>query len=177
MTEVSWKLAKAYPLQEGHIGGEVVRYAQFTPGGVRVTVNKVLPDTDPEVAVIVDVPTVTLVASPLEIIVSTDVVPEVHVIPVGNTCDVLSEKCPVAINCTVVLGAILGFAGATEIDTSVAEDTVSVVLPDTAPVVAVMVEVPAATPVASPAEFIVATEVVPDNQVACPVMSSTVPSE
>ena len=96
--------------------GEEVRYAQFDPNGVSVTVNRVLPDTPPAVvAVIVDVPVATPVASPLESIVPADGVPEVHATP-GRTSDVPSEKCPVAVNCTVAPGAMPGSAGLTVID-------------------------------------------------------------
>ena len=56
--------------------------------------------------------------------------------------------------------------------------TVSVAFPVTVPREAVMVEVPAAMPVATPAlELIVAREVVPDPQITCVVMSLVLASE
>jgi hypothetical protein len=45
----------------------------------------------------------------------------------------LSENVPVAVNCSVLPFAIEGFAGVTATDTSVAEVTVRVVEPLTAP--------------------------------------------
>jgi len=55
--------------------------------------------------------------------------------------------------------------------------TVSVVLADIVPDVAVMTDVPAETPVARPLEFTVATDVVPDVQVTVAVILFEVPSE
>ena len=80
---------------------------------------------------------------------------------------------PVATNCCVVLFAIDGVAGVTEIDTSVAAVTVSVVLPLIPPVAAEMTVVPAATLVARPCEpaalEIVAVAGVADVQVTVAV--------
>jgi len=59
---------------------------------------------------------------------------------------------------------MLGLDGVTVIDTGKSAKTVSVVLPEIAPQLAVMVDVPPATPVASPVELIVATDVVPETQ-------------
>lgn len=56
-------------------------------------------------------------------------------------------------------------AGVTEIETRVGEVTVKTVEPLTEPEVAVIVDAPTATAVASPAEFIVAALVVDDVQV------------
>ena len=58
------------------------------------------------------------------------------------------------------------FAGVTEIEVSVAGVTVSVVDPLIVPDLAVIVVLPWATAVASPLEFIVATEVDEEVQVA-----------
>lgn len=57
------------------------------------------------------------------------------------------------------------FAGVTAIDCSVGAVTVNVVEPDTDPRVAVIVLVPAVTPVLKPVPEIVATVVVPEFQV------------
>jgi hypothetical protein len=63
-------------------------------------------------------------------------------------------------------------------DTSGAAVTVNSVLPEIVPNVALIVEVPAATPVARPLMLsTVATAVVPDVQVTNVVMSNDVPSE
>ena len=73
-------------------------------------------------------------------------------------------------NCSVVPFAIDGLTGVTAIDTSAAAVTVNVsgglVTPLNA---AVICDVPTPAPVATPAEVIVATDVVPDTQVACAV--------
>jgi len=84
---------------------------------------------------------------------------------------------PVAVNCWVVPTARLGLAGVTAIDCKVATVTVRVVVPETLPRVAVMIEVPAATPVARPPVEIVATEEVAEAQVTEAVMALVVPSE
>jgi len=55
-----------------------------------------------------------------------------------------------AVNCLDMPRAMLGFVGVTSIEISVAEVTVSVVLPETEPDVAVIVAEPAATEDASP---------------------------
>ena len=57
---------------------------------------------------------------------------------------------PVAVNCRLVPFAILGLVGVTAIDVSVAAVTVRVVVPLTAPRVAVIVVEPSATAVALP---------------------------
>ena len=79
-------------------------------------------------------------------------------------------------NCLVRPLAILGLTGVTVIRLKVAGVTVSVVFPDTLPDVAVMTEVPVATPVARPPGFTIATPIAPDDQVTDAVMSCEVPS-
>jgi hypothetical protein len=69
----------------------------------------------------------------------------------------------------VVPLAIDGFAGVTAIEFSVGAVTVNTVLPLTAPKVALIVLVPAPTPVANPPALMVAVPVVPDAQVTVPV--------
>ncbi|HXO06277.1 MAG TPA: hypothetical protein VN884_11680 [Candidatus Sulfotelmatobacter sp.] len=134
----------------------------------------------PEAALIVLVPAATAVANPLALIVATVVVCEVHVAVLVKFCVELSEKVPVAVNCSVAVIAIVGFAGVTAIDTSVGAVTVSVVEPLMAPEVALIVLVPAATPVANPPAVIVATVVVDELHVAvlvkfCVELSEKVP--
>ena len=73
---------------------------------------------------------------------------------------------PVAVNCLVVPSAMLGLAGVTEIEDSVAEVTVSVVVFTTAPNRAVIAAEPAATEVArplEPAELLITAIVVSDE--------------
>ena len=79
-------------------------------------------------------------------------------------------------NCLVRPLAILGFTGVTVIKLRVAAVTVSVVLPDLLPDVAVMTDVPAVTPVARPPGFTVATEMVTEDQVTDEVISRDMPS-
>jgi hypothetical protein len=65
--------------------------------------------------------------------VTTLVVCEVQVTEPVKFCVELSEKVPVAVNCSVLPFAIEGFAGVTATDTSVADVTVRVVEPLTPP--------------------------------------------
>lgn len=84
-------------------------------------------------------------------------------------------------NCWVVPKAMLGLAGVTVIDTSVAAVTVRVVDPDVPPNVAVMVVVPADADVARPLEpdalLMVETPAVDEFQVTDVVRFCVVPSE
>src|SRR5689334_11449663 len=88
---------------------------------------------------------------------------------------------PVALNCVVVVGAICELVGVTEIDTRTAVVTVSVVLPLTAPTVALIVVVPTPWLLARPVVGLtVATFVAVEAQVAwlvtfCVVVSEYVP--
>ena len=82
-----------------------------------------------------------------------------------------------AVNCLVSPAGIAGFAGVTEIETSVAVVTVKVVLPDIAPNVAVIVAVPGAIAVAMPAASTVAIDGEFDDHVTVAVISRGVPSE
>ena len=66
-----------------------------------VTVNVVVPDFAPEVAVKTEVPAATPVARPDELTVATDFVPEVQVTDAVISFVVVSEYVPVAVNCVV----------------------------------------------------------------------------
>ncbi len=81
-----------------------------------------------------------------------------------------------AVNCWVGPAAIEGLAGLTAMLCRVAAVTVSTVEPLTRPSVALMLDVPMATPCASPPALIVATELVADAQVTEPVRSAVVAS-
>jgi hypothetical protein len=94
-----------------------------------VTVRFVDPSTAPEAACIWLAPVATPVANPPAVMVTTLVVCEVQVTEPVKFCVELSEKVPVAVNCSVLPFAIEGFAGVTATDTSVAEVTVRVVDP------------------------------------------------
>jgi hypothetical protein len=145
-----------------------------------VTVRVVDPLMLPETALIVLVPAVTAVANPLALIVATVVVCEVHVAVLVKFWVELSEKVPVAVNCSVALIAIEGFAGVTAIDTSVGAVTVSIVEPLIAPEAALIVLIPVPTAFANPPAAIVATLVVCELHVAvlvrfCVELSEKVP--
>src|SRR5262249_34246892 len=92
------------------------------------------------------------------------------------SCVVPSLKVPVALNCFVPPTVTVGFGGVTAIDWSTTAVTVSVVEPETAPLVALIVLVPAFTAVASPVALIAAVAGVPDVHVTVLVKSCVVPS-
>jgi hypothetical protein len=145
-----------------------------------VTVNTVEPTVLPSVALMLDVPGVTPVASPPAVIVATAGVADAHVTWLVRFCVELSENVPVAVNCWVFPLATLGLAGVTAIDCNTAADTVKTVEPVTLPSVALMLDVPGATPVASPPAVIVATDGVADAHVTwlvrfCVELSEKVP--
>jgi hypothetical protein len=106
----------------------------------------------PDAAVMLVVPAATPVARPLDpLIVAAAVFDDVHTTPVVNGAVVPLLYVPVAVYCCVTPAAMLAVVGVTAIDCSVAAVTVSVtpglVNP---PDAAVMLVVPAATPVAVP---------------------------
>jgi hypothetical protein len=141
-----------------------------------VTVSKVEPLIEDDVAAMVEVPTPAPVASPAALIVAVVVVPDDQVTVDVRFCVVPSLKVPVAVNCCVAPLAIDGFAGVTAIDCSVAAVTVSTVEPLIDDDVAAIVEVPTAAPLASPEALIVAVAVVPEDQVTVDVRFCVVPS-
>jgi hypothetical protein len=134
-----------------------------------VIVNPVVPVTPSRVADIVTGPGLTALASPALLMVAQVVSEEAQFTSVVRFSVELSENVPVAVNCSVSPTGRLVFAGVTAIDLRTAAPTVSTVEPLMLPSVALMVEVPFATPVArpcDPAELeMVATEVVADAQV------------
>jgi len=152
-----------------------------------VTVNKVVPDmfVAGSVAVIVVEPVTADVANPLLpaalLMVATFRDEEFQITDAVKFCVVLFEKNPVAVNCSVVPGAILGLACVTEMDTSTAEVTVSFVEPEMLPNVAVIVVEPIAADVALPLEpaalVMVATFVDDELQIADAVTFCIVLSE
>src|SRR5207249_3389077 len=131
------------------------------------------------------VPAATDVARPFDplalLIVATPGLDELQVTWVVRSCIVLSLKVPVAVNCRVGRIAMLGLVGITAIGVRVAAVTVSVVCPEAAPKVAVIVMgPPAATDVAKPCDppalLIVATAVLDELQVTWVVRSCVVKS-
>src|ERR1700690_3155510 len=121
-----------------------------------VTLSVVLPPTVPTAAGMPLLPAATPLANPFEPlaleIVAAACVADNQVAVVVRSCVVESLYAPVATNCCCVPLAIVGVAGVTAIDTSLAAVPVSVVLPLTAPLAAEMTVVPAATLVARPAD-------------------------
>jgi hypothetical protein len=127
----------------------------------------------PIVAVMVDVPMATPVTTPcvpeaLETL-ATAVSDDLQVTWLVRSCVELSEYMPMAMNCTVPPAATLELAGVTMIISRIAGVTVSTVVPVTPSSVARIVDVPLATPVATPGDVealeIVDTDVSDDAQV------------
>src|SRR5206468_1456400 len=138
----------------------------------------------PKVAVIVVVPAATDVARPALSIVAKAVFAALLVTRDVTSCVGLWLEVSVGVECRVVPFATLGAVGVTVIVDRFAAVTVSVVLPETPPEVAVIVVVPAATDVARPCDppalLIVATAVLDELQVtwvvrSCVVVSLKVP--
>ena len=120
-----------------------------------VTVSVVDPDILPVVAVIVVEPAAAEATSPLEpaalLMAATAAADEFQVTAVVRSCVVLSENVPVAVNCCVVLIAMLGLDGVIAMETSVAEVTVTSVDPDMLPTFPVIFALPPCVAVMCPA--------------------------
>ncbi len=121
-----------------------------------VTVRIAEPDVVPEAAVIVAVPAPTPVASP---VASTDA--NLAAFEPQTTLSVMSvelpsEKMPFAVKACVWPVAIEAVAGVTTIDLNRAAVTVATAEPVVEPIDAVIVELPAETPVTRPVELTVA---------------------
>jgi hypothetical protein len=140
-----------------------------------VTVKVVDPLIEPEVAVRVVDPAATPVASPLVVMVAAAGFDELQVAELVRLPVVPFEYVPVAVNCCMPPTGTDGLEGVTVIETKVGVDTVSAADPATAPEVAVIVDVPAPTPVANPAELMVATLVSEEVQTAEFVRFAVVP--
>ena len=139
-----------------------------------VTVSNVLPEMAPEVAVMVEVPAATPVARPPLAIVAAAVFDEVQVTELVMFAVVELLYVPVAVNCWVKPATSDGAAGVTAIETRVGAVTVSAAVPETEPTVAVIVDGPAATPVARPPAAIVAFDVSEEVHAADAVRSCVV---
>ena len=91
----------------------------------------------------------------------------------------LSLKVPVAVNCLVVPTAILELAGVSAIEARVAPVTVRVAVPVTEPDFALIVDEPTPTPLARPAELMVAMDGADETHVTdvstCVLPSSKLP--
>ena len=75
---------------------------------------------------------------------------ELHAADAVRSWVVLSDKLPVAVNCSIVPTAMVSWGAVTEMDVSEADLTVRVAVLVMPPAVAVIFAVPAATPVAFP---------------------------
>lgn len=149
-----------------------------------VTVNVVFPDTAPDSAAIVVVPLPTPEADPFRpaalLIVATPGLDELHRAVLVISCWVRSLKVAVAENCCVVPKGMLGIAGVTATDTTIAGVTVSPVEPLTPPTAAPMVVCPVPALLACPwlgdVLLTLATAVLDELHVADAVTSSVLPS-
>ena len=137
-----------------------------------VTVRTVDPETLPEVAVMVVVPSPTAVAKPETLMVATVVAELAQVAVAMRSWVVLSLKVPVAVNRCMSPMAREIEEGVTVMDTSSTDVTVRTVDPEMLPEVAVMVVVvPSPTEVARPVLLMVATVVAELDQMAVAVRS------
>jgi len=130
----------------------------------------------PELADMVAAPALTPVARPVWSTVAKFVAFELHVTLLVMSVVLPSEKMPLAVKACVWPVAMDAVAGVTTIDVNKAEVTVATADPDLDPMVAVIVELPAATPVTNPDELTVAYAVLAAVQVAWLVTSLEVPS-
>lgn len=144
-----------------------------------------------KVAVISAVPIAkVMVARPLEpgvLLMFATFVEELHITDVVKSCVLLSEKCPIAVNCSLTMPEevkIVNVAGLTSIDSSTTGVTVRVVDPEKPPELAVIVVEPVFTDVARPLEpnmlLIVAIFIsdefhVADEEISCVETSEKVP--
>jgi hypothetical protein len=144
------------------------------------TVSGVDPLIKPNAALIVLLPVAMLDATPCALIVAAAAFDEVQSTDALMSCEVASLKVPVAVNCFVVPTAIVEFAGVTAIETRLAPVTVIDAVPFTEVDAAVIVVLPAAAPVASPVESILAMLGNDDDQVTdvntCVLPSSKFPT-
>jgi hypothetical protein len=109
-----------------------------------------VPETDPNVAVMVALPAVSALARPELLTVAILPSLDVQVAELVMSCVVASVKVAVAANCAVVFVGTEGFAGVTVIRETVALVTVNTVLPLIDPEAAVMIALPVAALFAKP---------------------------
>ena len=114
-----------------------------------VTVRAADPAIAPTLALTVVVPLATVVARPVLSIEATELSDEAHATRSVRSCALPSVKVPVAMNCCVVSTVTDGAAGVTAIEVRIGL-IVKVFDPVTPPVVAEIVVVPLAIPVARP---------------------------
>jgi len=138
-----------------------------------VTVNCAFPLIAPETAVMLAVPTPTLVASPcvgpvLLMVPAAGVSEDQVTVPV-RFCVLPSVNVPIAVYCWLVPNAIDPSAGVTPNDTSAAALTVSWVVPLIAPDVAVMLAVPVPSLLTNPGVVLLIAPTVVVSELHCTV--------
>jgi hypothetical protein len=84
-----------------------------------VEIRVVSPEIDPDVALIIVVPSANMETFPPVVIVATDVTDELQVTEAVKSFVELSEYVPVALNCWVAPTAILELVGVTAMDTRI----------------------------------------------------------
>jgi hypothetical protein len=140
------------------------------------TVRLVEPAIEPEVALMIVVPILPLVAFPVAPMMATLVVAEAHVAVLVKSWVLPSEKVPVAVNCWLVPSAMEGLLGVTVIELRTAAVTVKLSVPVTEPYWAEMVTVPCPRALPKPVLLTVAVVGLEELQVAELVKSCVVPS-
>jgi len=146
-----------------HEGGEVIRVpAEFVALAVMGMATLLVPST---------------CASPVELMLTSVVFPEVQVTELEMTWVLLSLYVPVAVYCSVALRPSETLAGVTAMESRIGAVTVRVVEPTTVPEVAEIVVVPIAKLEAKPPAVIVAYAGVLDAHVAVLVRFCVLPSE
>lgn len=145
-----------------------------------VTVKVVDPVIVPEVAMMLEVPGVRVLAKPAAFTVTTVWVSEDHVTMLVRSCMLPSLNVPIAVNCCELLDESERFVGVTVIATSTAALTVNRVEAALAPKLALIVAVPVLILLASPwvpiALLTVATAVVSELHCTELLMFCVVPS-
>ena len=143
-----------------------------------VTVSVVEVDTKPTVTVITVDPVPARVARPPLLMLATARLEEFHDTPVVSVAGgELSDRFPVGVNCRDPLESCsVGLAGVSVMESNTAA-TVTLAVAVIPPQVAVMLGLPAATPVTKPVELTVASDVFEDFQTALSVTSCDVPFE
>src|ERR1039458_9637300 len=149
-------------------------FKAITAGGV--TVRFADPVRDPEVALIVAVPTALATAAPVGLTLAIADPDELHVAVFVRFCVLPSLYVPVAMNCCVSPAAIEALAGVTVTEARTGEVTVSVAVPCTVPEAAAIVVLPTIKPLARPAALIVATGSADELHVTDEVKACVLPS-
>jgi hypothetical protein len=130
-----------------------------------VTCKVVDPDTNPELAVTVQLPAARALARPEMLTLATLPSEEVQIAVAVMSWVVPSLNVPIAVNCCTVPAGSEGFAGVTAMDDRTALVMVTTMLPLVLPDVTVIVAVPAARAVTKPLLSTVTTFVSEDVQV------------